>query len=248
MTGCPRTANEDGSTSQNTLHQRAGDGVYVQTVTTTQKDGTQSQEQHCYKDSQEVDCGGRTDEPTCRLDCARLAMLAELFACTSGGGGGADCGQPPEGMSPDPFDDPACDEPRTADRPERPPANVPRVSKDGDWSPTCSNEDRPGSPIDYADPTDPNGPEPPDEGEIVHLLNDGVTDPVNPGEPEETVAGGTRLDTYGTLRDPADPPGTEGLRPHSRRRTAEHRRSRTESAPVSGSATTRATRRAGSRL
>jgi hypothetical protein len=206
----PKHENDDGSTSQSTVHRRNEDGVLVQTTTTTQRDGTTSQKKTCYKDSEVVDCGaGMADEPTCRSDCGRLEMLAELFACTSGGGGGAECGRPPEGMRPDPFEDPACAERRTTDGPERPPANVPRAKKEGASSPTCSSEDRPGSPIDYGDPTDPNGPEPPDEGQIVHLLDDGVTDPVNPGEPEEVLDGGTRLDTYGTLRDPANPPGTE---------------------------------------
>jgi hypothetical protein len=207
----PERQNDDGSTSQNTLHQRTEDDVYVQTITTTQMDGSQSQEQHCYKDSQEVDCG-RTDEPTCRIYCARLAMLTELFACSSGGGGGAECAQPPEGMRPDAFaapDDPCGS--GTGTESDASPGRV-RVrggQTEGGFTPDCSYADKPGGPVDYGDPTDPNAPEPPDESQIAHLLNDGVTDPVNPGEPEETVAGGTKLDTYETLRDPGNPPGTE---------------------------------------
>lgn len=206
----PERENDDGSTSQNTLHQRTEDGVYVQTVTTTQKDGSQSQEKHCFKDSKEVDCGaGMADEPTCRHDCARLAMLAELFACSSGGGGGAECEEPPEGMRRDASAGP---DDRCADAEFDTSANhVPLTGgqKEGTGGRLCSYADKPGGPVNYGDPTDPNAPEPPDESQIVHLLNDGVTDPVNPGEPEEILAGSARLDMYGTLRDPADPPGTE---------------------------------------
>jgi hypothetical protein len=163
----PPRQNEDGSTSQNTLYQRTSDGVYVQIITTTQKDGTQSEEQHCIKDSEEVDCGaGLTDEPTCHTDCARLAMLTDLFVCASGGGG-IECGEAFEGVGP----------------------------------------------ADYGDPVDPNGAEPVDTSLFVDPRNDGVTDPVSPGESEETVDGSIRLDAYGTLRDPANPPGTEDSAP-----------------------------------
>ena len=212
----PERTNEDGSVSQNTLHRRTEDDVLVQTITTTHTDGTQSQEQHCFKDSQEIDCAaGRTDEPTCRIDCDRLAMLSQLFSCSSGGNGGAECGQPPEGVRPNPSAGPGCDDGRADQR-----------LSDGTFHPIvytqtdgvfkgnlyldCSNAEQPGGPIDYGDPTDPNGGEPPDPGQLDPLVvDDGVTDPANPGEPEETLAGGTRLDTYGTLRDPANPPGTE---------------------------------------
>ena len=75
----------------------------------------------------------------------------------------------------------------------------------------CENVDKPGGPLDYGDPTDPNGAEPADTSQIDRLLNDGVTDPT--GEPEEIATGTIRLDTYGTLRDPANPPGTEDEAP-----------------------------------
>jgi hypothetical protein len=201
----PARQNEDGSTSQNTLYQRTADGVYVQTITTTQKDGSQSQEQHCYKDSQQVDCGaGMTDEPTCQVDCARLEALTGFFACASGPVG-AECGQAPEGLQPNPLTGPDCP---SGDK------SVQDTGSSGGGGfqesvalPDCSNVDKPGGPLDYGDPTDPNGAEPADTSQIDRLLNDGVTDPT--GEPEEIAAGSIRLDTYGTLGDPANPPGTE---------------------------------------
>lgn len=209
----PERQNEDGSTSQNTLYQRTEDGVYVQTVTTTQKDGSQTQEQNCFKDSQEVACDGRTDEPSCRIDCARLALLIQLFFCTSGGGGGSECGSPPEGMRPSAAagtDAPCGDQSAvdfSSDSEAEPHDSAPRT--DGTLDPDCTNADAPGGPIDYGDPTDPNGEEPPDVTWLLHLLNDGVSDPVNPGEPEEVVESSARLDMYGTLHDPVGPPGTE---------------------------------------
>jgi hypothetical protein len=196
----PVRQNDDGSTSQNTLYQRTSDGVYVQWITTTQKDGSQSQEQHCYKDSQEVDCGaGMTDEPTCQVDCARLAALTDFFACASGPSG-AECGQAPEGLRPSLTGD-HC--PTGSG-----PYDVAQLEDGRVATSDCENADKPGGPLDYGDSTDPNGAEPVDSSQIDRLGNDGVTDPMNPGEPEEVAAGSIELDIYGTLRDPANPPGT----------------------------------------
>ena len=194
----PKRQNEDGSTSQNTLHQRVSDGVYVQTVTTTQKDGSQSQEQHCYKDSQEVDCG-MTDEPSCRVDCERLGMLRSFsFAVAE------------------------ATLRRSAARHRRAQASrsAPRgaIPRDGSATapppdsgdePDCADAETPGGPSDYGDPTDPNAEEPPDIAWLILVLNDGVTDPVEPGAAEEVVADSVALAMYGTLRDPAGPPGSQ---------------------------------------
>ena len=70
---------------------------------------------------------------------------------------------------------------------------------------------KPGGPVDYGDPADPNGEPPPDPSNVVDPhKNDGVTDPVDPGEPELVLGAGESIsfDMRGTLRDPAGPPGT----------------------------------------
>ena len=43
----------------------------------------------------------------------------------------------------------------------------------------------------------------------MNPADDGVTDPVNPGEAEDLAPESIRLDMHGTLRDPANPPGSE---------------------------------------
>ena len=153
---------------------------------------------------------GRTDEPTCRVDCARFAVLAELFFCSAGPSGGADCGQPPEGTTPNPHKQECAS--ASIDRSATPSGHTAGGGQtEGTPRPDCTNADAPGGPTNYGDPNDPNGQEPPDASQIPWLLNDGVTDPVNPGEGEVTSAdsGSIRLDMLGTLRDPANPPGTE---------------------------------------
>jgi len=200
----PARQNDDGSSSQNTLYQRTADGVYVQTVTTTQKDGTQSEEQHCFKDSNEVDCGGgMTDEPTCRTDCSRVAMLGELYLCTSGGSAWTDCGELPEGT-------------RKAGGP-CPTGEAASAGRGSGGGTYCAGDvDKPGGPVDYGDPAGPNGEPPLDASTFVDPhKNDGVTDPVDLGEPELVLGPGESIswDMRGSLRDPAGPPGTENEAP-----------------------------------
>lgn len=192
------------------------DGSHTTGVQTERTDGTKSCKVQTADGEQDAECpGGLTDEPTCQVDCARLAMLTELFFCASGGATpAAECGQAPEGLRPSPSAAPDCDDGQATNRitTESDASGAPTVQVsggqvDGYAKPDCSSAEQPGGPIDYGDPTDPNGADPVDPSQVDD--NDGVTDPVNPGEPEEMVAGSIRLDMYGTLRDPVNPPGTE---------------------------------------
>jgi len=193
------------------------DGSKETGVKTEKTDGTTSCKVITDAGEKDADCpGGMTDEPTCRTDCDRLAMLTELFFCASGGATpAAECGQAPEGLRPSPSAAPDCyDEQATnrvttegSDVSGTPTVQISGGQVDGTAKLDCSSADKPGGPIDYGDPTDPNGADPVDPSQVDD--NDGVTDPVNPGEPEEMVAGSIRLDMYGTLRDPANPPGAE---------------------------------------
>ncbi len=194
-------------------NQTNSDGSKETGVKTEKPDGTTSCKVVTDAGEKDAECpGGMTDEPTCQVDCERLAMLTALFSCATGG---ADCGHAPEGLRPDPSSGPECDdgpinelsvgESDTTTNPVR----GSQGGVDGAGAgPDCTNTDAPGGPVNYGDPLDPNGGEAPDPSQIPYLQNDGVTDPVNPGETEE-VAGGNRLDFYGTLRDPANPPGTD---------------------------------------
>ena len=179
------------------------DGSHTTGVQKTAKDGTKSCMVTTADGEESAECpSGMTDEPTCQVDCARLDALTGFFACASGPVG-AECGQPPEGLQPNPGARPDC----PANDTDAVATTAPKYG-DGHVSLAgCENVDKPGGPLDYGDPTDPNGAEPADTSQIDRLLNDGVTDPT--GEPEEIAAGSIRLDTYGTLRDPANPPGTE---------------------------------------
>ena len=209
--------NDDGSSDHVDTYQKDDEPFFMDVKTKTDADGKTTTTKNCYHsgNGNKACPTGMTDEPTCRSDCARLAMLAQLFGCTSGGGGGADCGQPPEGTRGNQHAGPACaaasagDE--RADGQPRPPVKAEIEITPGydEVHPDCSYAEQAGGPVDYGDPTDPNGAEPPDPSQVLHLLNDGATDPVNPGEPEEVLDGGIRLDMHGTLRDPANPPGTE---------------------------------------
>ena len=192
------------------------DGSHTTGVQTERADGTTSCKVQTADGEQDAECpGGMTDEPTCQVDCARLTMLTELFFCASGGATpAAECGQAPDGLRPSASASPDCDDGinrTTTESSYTPTVLVSGGKVDGYATPDCSNMDRPGGPIDYGDPTDPNGGEPLDPSQVDG--NDGVTDPANPGEPEEMVAGSIRLDMYGTLRDPANPPGTDDSAP-----------------------------------
>jgi hypothetical protein len=198
---------KDGSHWQSdTYKQEQGEhDLYKWTSTYTDAEGNSNTETHCAKGGEVVDCPAeRTDEPTCTSNCEQLELFLALFCAES------DCGAPPEGMRPDPEagQEPPCKE--SGDR---------EVSGGGTGSakveghrPSCINADAPGGPVNYGDPLDPNGGEPPDIAQFAHPSNDGVTDPVH-GEPEHTMANTTKLDMQGTLRDPGDPHGTEDAVP-----------------------------------
>ena len=183
------------------------DGSHTTGVQKEAKDGTTSCTVSTADGDKAAECpSGMTDEPTCQVDCARLEALTGFFACASGPVG-AECGQAVEGLRANPGARPDCPSNDT----NAVATTAPKYG-DGHVSVTgCENVDKPGGPLDYGDPTDPNGAEPADTSQIDRLLNDGVTDPT--GEPEEIATGTIRLDTYGTLRDPANPPGTEDEAP-----------------------------------
>jgi hypothetical protein len=88
--------------------------------------------------------------------------------------------------------------------------------------------DKPGAPLDEGDLNDPNGAEAPDASQLADPRDDGVTDPANPDEPEEAVAGGTRLDTHGRAATPRTHPAP---RTTPRPPAAEHEPGGAESAP-----------------
>jgi hypothetical protein len=186
-------------------YQKGDENLFKDVRVKTDADGNTTTTTNCYSSGNgNKGCpGGMTDEPSCRTDCARLAMLAGLFACTSGG---ADCGRPPEGMRPNPHAQSCA--PQAGDTLEAPGGSTTSAGpkREGAAEPDCTTADAPGGPIDYGDPTDPTGDAPPDASQIPHLLNDGVTDPVHPGE-DVADTGGIKLDMYGTLRDDANPPG-----------------------------------------
>jgi hypothetical protein len=175
------------------------DGSKTYGTKTERTDGTTTCHTKTSDGEQESECpSGMTDEPSCTSDCARLTMLAGLFFCAGGGDGGAECGQLPEGAG---RSQTCTALVYSGTSPESTDLNEQRSAYD------CGEEVD--ALIDYGDPTDPNGAEPLDWGTFFDPRNDGVTDPVNPGEAEQTLQAGIALDMFGSLRDPAPPGGDE---------------------------------------
>jgi hypothetical protein len=213
------TQNEDGSTTHTVTYRKGEENLFKDVSTKTDAQGnTSAPTTNCYSSGNgNKECpDGMTDEPTCHTGCERLVMLSQVFLCSSGAYVGADCGQAPEGMRPNQSAAPGCDD-HPAFRLSTSTSTSSTTSSSSFTKdkpdPDCTSADAPGGPIDYGDPTDPNGAEPADPTQLIRHGDDGVTDPVNPGEPDELVGGSMKLDMYGTLRDPANPPGTEDSAP-----------------------------------
>ena len=229
-----QTTKEDDGNKYTAYEKTNADGTTETGTQTERPDGTKTCTTGRGSEEKTAECpAGRTDEPTCQVDCARFAALAELFFCSAGAGGGSDCGQAPEGTQANPHAGPGCeDQTHETTRERWARRQTVQVNlgngRTGYATPDCSTADRSGAPSNYGDPNDPNRGDPVDPG--AYDPNDGVTDPANPGEPEELATGSIRLDMYGTLRDPVGPHGTEDEGPPGA--AAEHGRGGAEPAAV----------------
>ena len=113
-----QTTKEDNGNKYTAYEKTNADGTTETGTQTERPDGTKTCTTGSGSEEKTAECpAGRTDEPTCQVDCARFAALAELFFCSAGPSGGSDCGQPPEGTQANPHAGPGCDDQIAPPRP-----------------------------------------------------------------------------------------------------------------------------------
>ncbi len=185
---------------------------------TEKPDGSKSCKDNTAGGEQDAECpaGGMTDEPTCSSSCDHLAVFVWLVGCT-----GTECSTLPAAAS-----DHGCEATHTATDSEgragqghggshsdsAGPMGAPGQGASGVSVADCAGAGKPGGPIDYGNPDDPNAPDPLDPSQFADPRDDGVTDPVDPGEGENGPApvaifddGGTTPDLGNPLLDPVAP-------------------------------------------
>jgi len=191
----PASKESNGSTYQ-AYEKTNEDGSKTTGTKTTTADGTVTCRSMGENGEQEEECpSGMTDEPNCRVDCERLTFLAGIFcfACDL--------------TSPPPFEHSNIGTPNSGGG----------SHSDGDWAPygVYVQLTRPGGPLDYGNPADPNAADAIDWGDLIpDPRTDGNVDPVEPGVEStqgaaEFLAVSVDEALLDPLRDPVHAPGTD---------------------------------------